>query len=86
MSDVGFRAGNLVGWVGLAGPKSGRAKILAAQSVLKIELVRPNSLLKTKKIWTDRAGPGHTGPSHIGPGQSILGRAKFDPIFFELII
>ena len=83
MSDVGFRAGNRVGRVGLGwannglgqnwiGPKLAqifRAKILAAIPALKTGQVRPNCLLKTKKIWADRAGSGHTGPSHIGPGQ-----------------
>ena len=57
------------------GPKLARifrANILVAQPALKIGLVGPNSLLKVKKIWTDRAGSGHTGPGHIGPSQIWL--------------
>ena len=58
--------------IGRAGPKLARffwAKILTAQPALKTGLVRPNSLLKAKKIPTDRAGPGHTRQGHIGSGQ-----------------
>ena len=66
------RAGNRVGRVGLGQQwtrsKSDRAKILTTQPLLKIGLVGPNSLLKTKKNLVGRAGLGHTGPGHIGPG------------------
>ena len=68
-----IRAGNRVGQVGPGqqwiGPKLTqffRAKILAAQPVLKTRLVGPNSLLKAKKIRASRA---------------ILDRAKFGLIF-----
>ena len=76
------------GWVGSyqqwAGPKSGRAKIgpifrdqiLVAQPVLKTGLIGPNSLLKVKKIQAGRAIPD----------RAILGRTKFDPVFFGPII
>ena len=69
------RAGNRAGRAnsGLrAEPKLARffrAKILITQPVLKTGLVRPNSLLKAKKIRADRVGSGHTRPCHIGPSQ-----------------
>ena len=48
-----------------AGPKSGQAKILTAQPVLKTGLVGPNSLLKAKK---NRGGSGRAkfGPIFFG--------------------
>ena len=76
------RAGNRAGQAGLGRANSGLgqnrvgpklapffwAKILTAQPALKTGLVRPNSILKAKKIRAGRVGP-HTGQGHIGPGQ-----------------
>ena len=71
------RAGPIVGWAKIGLVFSGQN--FSSPPALKTGLVRPNSLLKAKKIQAGIAGSSHTGPSKIWPGFFLANNLMAQP-------